>query len=365
LRDLETIPNGPIASIEEDGRLNLLTLHRAEDRRAYFAAGPKPIFFDDALRCWIVTDPELAERLFQHTNVGGPDCASAYQTLQRQSGIAFPNLLHAFRHIPLCLNDGAHREARRRLAEAISRRRTVVSSALPQLVSRWFGPLAVAGEVEVMEQILLPLIDEVMGLLVGIDAEAVSQFRRMPAILDRMIGLRRGKQLEAEVGVARAVLDSKRQDADPLLALMTLGHDALLGTIGESLHHLVATHPGQRLSDIAYPPVPVETGVPYIERAVREAFAIDGISLDRGDRIRILIQAFVYSESPQDRLRMFGGGPRACLGRQLSLDLWGEVTAALAQIRRRAEIVKHALRTDDYVWTCPSELRIRLHDDDL
>jgi len=345
--------------------LNLLTLHRAEDRRAYFAAGPKPIFFDDALRCWIVTDPELAERLFQHPNMGGPDCASAYETLQRQSGIAFPNLLHAFRHIPLCLNDVAHREARRCVAEAIADRRNLVSSALPQLVSRRFGPLGVADEVDLMGQVLLPLIDEVMALLIGIDAEVVDRFRRVPGILDRMIGLRRGKQLEAEVAVARSILGDKRENADPLLTLMTLGHDALLGTIGESLHHLIATHPGQPLSSIAYPPVPVETGVPYIERAVKQAFSIDGIFLDRGDRVRILIQAFVYSDSPQDRLRMFGGGPRACIGRQLSLDLWGQVTAELAQIRRRAEIVKHALRTDDYVWTCPSELRIRLYVDDV
>ena len=45
-----------------------------------------------------------------------------------------------------------------------------------------------------------------------------------------------------------------------------------------ALHHLIAANPGQRLSNIAYPAVPIETGVPYVERVVKQAFAIDGIS---------------------------------------------------------------------------------------
>jgi cytochrome P450 len=240
-----------------------------------------------------------------------------------------------------------------------------VASVLPELVGRSFAPLAAAEEVDLLSEVLLPLIDAIMALLLGIDAESLWRFRRVPGIFDRMIGLRRRKELELEVGIARSALASQREDADPLFTLMALGHDALLGTIGESLHRLIAADPGRRLSEIAYPAVPIETGVPYVERVVKQAFELDGNSFRGGDRIRILMQAFAYSGSEQSRLHMFGVGPHACIGRQLSLDLWSRITAVLAQVRRRAEVVKHALRTNDYIWTCPSELRIRLYDDDL
>ena len=86
-----------------------------------------------------------------------------------------------------------------------------LSPPLPQLVGRWFGPLAVADEVDLVGQVLLPLIDEVMALLMEIDAEALAHFRRVPGIFDRMIGMRRRKELEAEVAAARSTWAGRKR----------------------------------------------------------------------------------------------------------------------------------------------------------
>jgi cytochrome P450 len=351
--------------VEGKFTLNLLTLHRAPDRRSYFAAEAQPILFDETLRCWVVADRRLAESLLQHENLATVDYVDAYERLQKQFAIPYSNLLYAFRHIPICLNDEAHHRSRRRVAEVSAANRSAFAAAIPRLVSRWFGLLDAAERVELMGQVLLPLVDEVMATLVGIDASTLCRFRGVPGIFDRMIGLRRRSELEAEVGAARAAIGIENDIGGARLTLLALGHDALLGTIGESLHYLVAANADRRLSDIVYPGAPVETGVPYVERVARQAFAIDSHRFDRGDRIRILMQSFAYAEAQQERLRMFGVGPHACIGRQLSLDLWSQITAKLAQVTRRATIIRHALRSDDYVWTCPSELLIELHDDDV
>lgn len=346
-------------------QVNLLTLHREPDRRAYFAAETRPIFYDEGLRCFVVADSALAGRLLQHECLGTVGYAAAYESLERQSGQVFPNLLYAFRNIPICLDDAAHREARRHSAAVLAATRSAMAAALPNLIAVHFSLLREADELDLIGDVLLPLVDDVMAVLLGTEADALDQFRGVPGIFDRMIGLRRRMELDAEVGVARTLFAGRGDDAVAYFTLVALGHDALLGTVGESLRHVLAENPGTPLRAISYPEAPVETGVPYVERVAKRAFLIDEHSFKEGDRVRILMQAFAYSGSVSDRSRIFGVGPHACLGRQLTLDLWAGIVAYLKQIDRRPEIVSHEMRPGDFVWTCPSEILVRMHDDDV
>ena len=72
------------------------------------------------------------------------------------------------------------------------------------------------------------------------------------------------------------------------------------------------------------------------------------------------MQGFAYSADPDDRARIFGAGVHACLGRQMSVDLWREVVGRLARMRASVEVVDHALRDDNYVFTCPARLALRI-----
>jgi hypothetical protein len=57
---------------------------------------------------------------------------------------------------------------------------------------------------------------------------------------------------------------------------------------------------------------------------------------------------------------MFGAGIHACLGRQLSLEIWSLVTNRLAKIDARVDIRDYTLRDDDYVFAYPSRFLIAL-----
>jgi hypothetical protein len=117
---------------------------------------------------------------------------------------------------------------------------------------------------------------------------------------------------------------------------------------------------GRKLSEMEFPPAPTHTGVPYVERTVTRPIEIAGLTLQPGSRCRLMVQSFSYTDEPDDRMRLFGAGVHSCLGRPLSLDLWGKVTKRLSQIERRVEILRYELRTDDYLFTCPKTFLIRL-----
>ena len=145
------------------------------------------------------------------------------------------------------------------------------------------------------------------------------------------------------------------------LALAVLGRDALLGTLSESLYSIIAANEGRRLDEITYPPIPPETGVPYIERVAVKPIR-DGETLFKaGDRLGLYLQAFAYSTHGRYQPRIFGVGSHVCLGKPFALDLWRGITRALSEIELYAEVVRHDMRKDEYVLLVPSHLDVRLH----
>ena len=70
---------------------------------------------------------------------------------RRNPHFAFPNLLFAFKYIPMCVNGDEHRLARRRIAEFVAARKNIASAAAPRIVDRWVGKLAGSAQIELMD----------------------------------------------------------------------------------------------------------------------------------------------------------------------------------------------------------------------
>ena len=347
--------------------MQILTLHREPARHAYFSgAAGHPAFFEPSLNCWIVSDPADVEAMLQSRSFDVVTLHTAYESFQNISSQPFPNIIFALRHIPLGLNDEAHRDIRRRMAELIARRRTEMTRSIPGLVEKWLGPIETRDEVELIGEVLSPLVHDFICLLTETRLSDAAAARRVSMVFDRMIGLRTRRELEVEIVSVRAAIraslgpDAPEVEEGLRLALFALGNDALIGTIGESLHHIIDAHPGVRVDAIPFPDWPVETGVPFVERIATEPVEIGGVKLSPGERVRVLMQGFAYSPDPADRERIFGAGVHSCLGRQMSVELWRAIVARLSRMPVSAEVVDHALREDNYVFTCPARLMLRI-----
>jgi hypothetical protein len=343
-----------------------LTFHRSPERHTYYLAGATHPIFDPVTKAWIITDRQCCERLLASPDTRPATYSDDYVALNKRLGIDFSNVLLAFFHIPMCLHDEEHKNARRRVAEHMAARRSDLSACMKESLAVHLEPLRREGEVEIVRQVLEPLILSVTEPLTDVPPALAADCRTVSTIFDKSIGPRKRQRVEAELDHMRAAIASKlgpnaSEDAIGLrLALAVLGRDTLLGTLGESLFCILSANQGRRLNEITYPRVPPETGVPYIERVVVKSFCDHETEFNTGDRLRIYVQTFAYSDSPRERAQIFGVGSHLCLGKALSLDLWNGIASSLSTIPLYADIVSHTLRTDDYVFLCPSNLTLRL-----
>jgi hypothetical protein len=344
--------------------IDIATLHRDEKRHAFFRERRDEPLFDRSLKAWIITNEKQVLSLLQSPHLRVTRCASACEDLQQTSGYLFENLIFAFRNIPLCLNGTEHRESRRRLAAFMNERRTAVAAAIPGLVAECFEVLDCRREVELAEEVLHPFVTRFMLAVAGIHADACT-VQPASSIFDRLLGLRKRLRLEENVGALRALMQDAlgpgaSEATGVRIALVILGHDALFGTLGESLFRVLSAQTGLKLSELAFPPTPTDSGVAYVERIVQEPFEHAGVAFQNGDRLRLMLQSFSYTDEPSDRLRLFGAGIHSCLGRPFSIDLWSHITKRLSKLDRRVEILRYELRTDDYLFTCPKTFLVRL-----
>jgi cytochrome P450 len=313
----------------------------------------------------VAADAQLCAEILRSPNMAVSDYEGGYRALAQSTGREFPNYLFAFRHIPLCQNDEAHRMARRRLADIISRRRAALTAAIPKLVADHFRRLEPSRDVDLMSDVLEPLVTDLIELLIEVPISQKEALARASLVFDRLLGLRKRQGIEADLGALRSAIqdalgpNALEDDVGDRLALCILGHDTLLGTLGESLYQLLRRNPGARLNEIDFPSLPPETGVPVVERVVVEPVEIGGVGLPAGSRIRLFLQSLAYSDDPADRAKMFGIGLHACLGRQLSLDVWGRAIAHLRTLPFLFEIIRYEARDTDFSFTCPASLVVR------
>jgi cytochrome P450 len=349
--------------------VDIVSLHRTEERYSYFAANADaPIAYDAGTQAFVVLLPADAEAIFRQTGLhaGTADSATAYRALQERYGWSFPNLLFAFEHLPLANEGDIHRGQRKKMAEFLRSHRQAAQPVIAAAVDLHAAKLLPDVEIEVVAELLEPLVAATMNAYTGVSIPETIGAQGTTTIFDRMISIRRRRKLEEIVGELRAAVrrhlppDAPAAEEGMLLALHILGQDTLVGTIGESLYRLFIANVGKRLDSVAFPIIPNETGVSVIERVVDEPFEYAGHRFARGDRLRMQMQCFAYSREPVNRPKIFGIGSHACLGRQMSLDLWDALVRKLAKLPYSVNVLDYNVRGNDYVFTVPTKLMIRL-----
>jgi cytochrome P450 len=349
-----------------DPPINFLTFHRDTVRHRYFSSGAdRGPLFDIATRTWIITKPLHCKELIASSNLRPISYAQDYELLQGRLGIDFSSLVFAFSNIPLCLHGERHAYYRRRVSELLASRRAAVNARIPEAVAAHLDCFRHEGRLEVMQDVVLPLVLDIISTTIDVGISP-AECRNASLVFDKSIGVAKRRKIAAEIATLRKLISCRlgagatEEDVGLRLALLILGKDALVGTLGESLHRWLQVNSGCRLAEIGYPEFPPETGVPFIERSVVRPFTLASCEFACGDRVRIFLQTFAYSDEPRSSVNFFGGGAHACLGRSVSIQIWNAVTDVLATIPLRAHVFSYSARASDYVFTCPERLEVDL-----
>lgn len=336
--------------------INYLTVYKDAGRDAVIdAVRTAEPFFDRAARAWIVADPELCRDMLVSPHLHPAPAMEHYRNMPNSLAMQFESVAFAFDHIPLCLAGEAHSALRRRTSEYIASRRHEVHEWVTTRMPRFAEPFRQPGRFDAAEQVIGPMVRELIGVIAGVDLPPHIDIEKGSQIFDKSISMSRRISLAEDMGALQQhVRDTLGADATDdevgmRVGLVVVGHDATLGTFAESLSRLFRDSKGQRLSDIPFPKFAPQTGVPFVERIAETAFSAAGIDFEAGARVRIVLQTFSHS-APESHHRFFGAGAHACLGRPVSTDLWGAFTAELAKLSTRVEVLSYELAADNYVF---------------
>lgn len=283
--------------------------------------------------------------------------AERHRALGAHLGFDVSEIVAAIDHIPLCQHGEAHLASRKRIAklmaESVGQATDFIDNEVPEMVSR----LLSTGPHDVMAEFVNPCVNRLISTNIGIPLE-LSDDTLVSRIFSQATGVAKRRRMNAELRNLRALIAKELPHLTDTgvgdrLALCILGTDALRGTLGRSLQAVFAG----TVHTTTFP----RTGVPYIDREVRQACPVDGVVHPAQAILRARLDQLEDSVNPENRNRFFGYGAHVCLGRKIALALWAQVQSSINDNKTAVEITTFKLRRDDVFYN-PERFEIEVHD---
>ncbi|MDB5541568.1 MAG: hypothetical protein JWQ89_3295 [Devosia sp.] len=345
--------------------MNYVTVYKDPERDEFLASSRNsaPIF-DKSTKAWIVTNPDLCRELLGSANLV-PALAIESQEVPGALESRLGSLAYACQHIPLCHTGDDHASLRRRLSEHLASRRPAMAEWMAEALPLYVEPFRTSGRVDVVNEVLDPLIRGMMQSLAGIPMPTELDVTQTSRVFDKFSSLSRRTEVAGLMtGLHRHVREmmgpeASEDDVGLRLGLVVIGHDATVGTFGESLVRLLSESEGRPLNQIAFRKFAPQTGVPFAERIVQTPFSAAGVDFEAGQRLRLVLQTFAHSP-PEEHHRFFGVGAHSCLGRPASTDLWSAFGALLGQLSSRVRVLSYELTPNNYIFNVPSKFLVEV-----
>jgi cytochrome P450 len=328
-------------------------IHSARDRHAIFAEGMPGVWReDDLLRMWVVTDAGLVVRILRSPHTVISDLIDVVAAVKARHGVDLPNVDYACGVLPVLVSDDVHPEIRRSFATFLAGRLSELDAKLPDLVRSSLAPLTRKGRVDIVAQVVGPLVQKVFSIFLRSDMPSEFLTLHVTEILSFKAMVSHLKALDARIAMTLAYLRATTPDAEEVgwkFICLVFGVDSVAMMLAESLVMALSEIDPAHPEPARLPEFPVETGVPVSHRRAKIDFEIDGHKFAAGDLIRLQMQALGYSALAENRKFIFGGGAHSCLGKQVSLRIWEAFQREFNGLNVKGRVVDCKLTPSHYI----------------
>ena len=328
-------------------------LHLAPDRRERFAALDQKVWLESALlRTWVIAEPALIIELLRDPRAVILSIDDMIGAVEQNYAVEFPQVRFAARHLPLFLEDEPHAERRRSFSKYLAARLTTLEARLPELVGRHLRPLQNRGSIEIVSEVIGPLVREITAIFVDRPLAGEIEALELLDLFALNKSLARFKDLERRVGQAIECLGTAEEDDERRgnrFTALVMGLETLKAMLIEGLRSAFAQEAHANDRPAILPAYPIETGVPISYRRAAADFAIAGREFARGDLFRLQLQTLGYVSRQADRKWIFGAGAHSCVGKQASLRIWAELKRIFDAMLIRGRISSYELAPSHYL----------------
>lgn len=306
----------------------------------------------DLLRTWVIAEPALIVELLRHPQAVILSIDDMIGAIERNYAVGFPQVRFAARQLPLFLENELHAERRRSFSKYLAAKLTPLDARLPALVEQHLAPLRNRGKIDLVSQVIGPLVREITAIFVGRPLGSEVETLNLLDLFALNKSLARFTDLERRVGQAIAYLGPANEDVETLgnrFTALVMGLETLKAMLIEGLRSAFAQEIPGNGSTAILPSYPIETGVPISYRKAASDFVIAGHEFAQGDLFRLQLQTLGYVSRQADRKWIFGAGAHSCVGKQVSLRIWEELKRAFDPMLIRGRISSYQLAPSHYL----------------
>jgi cytochrome P450 len=327
----------------------------APNKPAIYRDGPG-IWFSEEIRRWMVTSPDLIRQVMTNRAFSVP----SYKTgkLGSRMGQDFSKLDLVTQYLPLAYEGEEHKRLRAQFARLITRNTPAALLAFSQALETCLDACRARPEFCLIQDLLLPAMRPALCKLAGIDAGREVRVEDVPQLFDDAISGKRRMAIQAIIEqLTAASTFSDPEDTHIGIALMAVSSNTLLGSLSRSCIAQLEAGNGKSLQKIEWSEDFSHTALALIEKVALTDTELGAVKLKAGDRIRLFLDAAGYehggNESTYSDL-FFAVGPHRCVGMSISRQIWGLLTARLAQEKMTLRIKEVTHRQGDYVFIFPN-----------
>jgi cytochrome P450 len=329
---------------------------------------PPPMEWVSSLGCWCVYDAPTVTTILKSPDFSVVNYAEVYRSLEQTVGMNCSALIRALSHIPLANEGKVHIDLRRDLARLLHTELGHAKQHLATLIPATLANVCQSeSRVDLVQEIVRPSADALFACVFGVELPACAASGiSVSQIFDRSLSLNRRKAINTQADAIRqafgAATGRLKTSPDYALALTAIGHDSIVATLGRSLLRVLEDGAGKRLSDLAFPSLLPETGVPYVERIASKDCCLNGSDLHVGDRVRLYLEPPHNAKTAVSEVRpFFGRGRHSCIGEEISIWLWRAITAELSRLPLKFVVECAHRRERDYVFVYYSNVTVYFH----
>jgi cytochrome P450 len=317
---------------------------------------PKDFSFDPQRQNWTALTPEAALEAIAGDELRTYDLRAYYETLVRETKRPLPLIEYYSKYLMLSADGERHSALRKMAANRFSATAQDVLSArenaVAQIVSRFQTP----GQFDLISDSIRPAALDVMFALAGVGTEIIASDLISPS---RSIG--RLRRIEAELQAMHDYVQFhySQEDADAKamrIVLSLVGYEPLTAGLSINVMTLLLNNPGKRLCDINWPR---EFQTAPVRNVGRMAPADSSPAQCPMRSVRVDTQVFLADPNNSYPSALFGRGKHSCMGRGITMMMWGSLIEGLSQLPSRVEIVDYQA-PDHWLFNVPIKAELQV-----
>jgi len=323
------------------------------------------LWWSTTLKKWMCSNPEVITEILNDARFA----VHSYQikALEEKLNTKFSYISKIIDYFPLGFEGETHKEMRKSSAQKLAERMGSTLEVFRAEIRSRISSFAPSTEtIELYSALIEPSVKRT--LLHMADLECINEYPilSISQLFDQAISVKKRLEINTQIAKLIEAMPDEMDEDDKYSRLSTfaIGYDSILGSLTESLVRTLQQHTDKKVHELIWSENLPNTGVPVIERVALSDVEIAGVKMNKGQKVRLYLEAAGYAQSENSVYNslFFGSGVHKCIGMHLSNAMWKVLTQELGEINRFIEIQQLRYRAEDYVFNIFDEIKVRLYD---